>query len=74
MRGHLMNSRTSLQCTLYLSQRKTNKTVCALSKDSDQPGHSPSLIRVFAVRMQKAWVHLECIAKTDQTGWMPRLI
>ena len=26
------------------------------SKDSDQPGHLPSLIRVFAVRMKKAWV------------------
>ena len=26
---------------------------CAPSKDSDQPGHSPSLIRVFAVRMKK---------------------
>ena len=29
---------------------------CALSGDSDQPGHPPSLIRVFAVRMKKAWV------------------
>ena len=35
---------------------KTNKMVCAPSKDSDQPGHLPSLIRVFAVRMKKAWV------------------
>ena len=26
------------------------------SEDSHQPGHSPSLIRVFAVRMKKAWV------------------
>ena len=26
------------------------------SKDSDQPGHPPSLIRVFAVRMKKSWV------------------
>ena len=29
---------------------KTNKMACALSKNSDQPGHPPSLIRVFAVR------------------------
>ena len=29
---------------------------CAPSEDSDQPGHPPSLIRVFAVRMKKAWV------------------
>ena len=28
----------------------------APSKDSDQPGHLPSLIRVFSVRMQKALV------------------
>ena len=35
---------------------KTNKMACAPSKDSDQPGHPPSLIRVFAVRMKRAWV------------------
>ena len=29
---------------------------CAPSEDSDQPGHPPSLIRVFAVRMKRAWV------------------
>ena len=29
---------------------------CVPSEDSDQPGHPPSLIRVFAVRMRKAWV------------------
>ena len=29
---------------------------CAPSEDSDQPEHPPSLIRVFAVRMKKAWV------------------
>ena len=38
------------------SHDKTNKMECAPSKDSDQPGHLPSLIRVFAVRMKKAWV------------------
>ena len=31
-------------------QDKTNKMACAPSEDSDQPGHPPSLIRVFAVR------------------------
>ena len=35
---------------------KTNKMACAPSEDSDQPGHPPSLISVFAVRMKKAWV------------------
>ena len=29
---------------------KTNKMTFVPSEDSDQPGHSPSLIRVFAVR------------------------
>ena len=29
---------------------------CASSEDSDHPGHPPSLIRVFAVRMKKPWV------------------
>ena len=28
---------------------KTNKMPCVPSKDSDQPGHPPSLIRVFIV-------------------------
>ena len=45
--------------------------------DSDQPGHSSSLIRVFTVRMKKAWVQLlpiERTVKTDQSGWLPRLI
>ena len=35
---------------------KTYKMACAPSEDSDQPGRPPSLIRVFAVRMKKAWV------------------
>ena len=35
---------------------KTNKMACAPSEDSDQPGHSPSLIRVFTVGMKKARV------------------
>ena len=34
-------------------QNKQNE--CAPSEDSDQPGHPHSLIRVFAVRMKKAW-------------------
>ena len=41
---------------LELPHDKTNKVACAPSEDSDQPGHPPSLIRVFAVRMKKQWV------------------
>ena len=56
---------------------KTNKMACAPSEDSDQPGHPPSLIRVFAVRLKKAWVlsyTLNASEGSDQTGRMPRLI
>ena len=35
---------------------KTNKIAWAPSEDPDQPGHPPSLIRVFAFHMKKAWV------------------
>ena len=35
---------------------KTNKITSAPSKDSYQPGHPPSLIRVLAVHMTKPWV------------------
>ena len=39
--------------------RWANKMACVHSEDSDQPGdqpgHPPSLIRVFTVRMKKAW-------------------
>ena len=42
-----------MQLPLFLfDQRheKNNKMACAPSEDSDQPGHPPSLIRVFAMR------------------------
>ena len=47
--------------TLYHAENelpgdKINKMICAPSDDSDQPGHLPSLTRVFTVRMKKAWV------------------
>ena len=35
---------------------ESNNTACAPSEYSDQPGHPPSLIGVFALRMKKAWV------------------
>ena len=35
---------------------KTNKVTCAPSEDSDQPGHPPSLIRAFAVRLKEVWL------------------
>ena len=46
------------QSNQMVTNTQNNKMACAPSKDSDQPGHPPppSLIRVFAVRMKKAWV------------------
>ena len=41
---------------IELPHDKTNKMACVPSEDSDQPGHPPSLNRVCAVRMKKAWV------------------
>ena len=38
------------------------------SEDSDQPGHPPSLIRVFTVRMKKAWV-LSYLLSTQRRLW-----
>ena len=34
---------------------RNQKMTCVPSEDSDQPGHPPSLIRVFAVRMIEPW-------------------
>ena len=43
--------RLSVEKRYELPHDKTNKVACAPSEDSDQPGHPPSLIRVFAVRL-----------------------
>ena len=54
---YLLYGRISVfRSTLELSHDKSNKIVCAPNEDSDQPGHPPSLIRIFAVRMKKSWV------------------
>ena len=61
--SHLRNVLFSLQGqrfekdTCHLSHLMTKQqSDCAPSEDSDQPGHPPSLIRVFAFRMKKTWV------------------
>ena len=57
---------------------KTNKNEYAPSEDSDQPGHPPSLIRVFAVRLiakDTSFLHADSDSEdSDQTGRMPRRI
>ena len=49
----------------------------APSEDSDQPGHPPSLIRVFAVAQWVAkdpsFLHADS-EDSEQTWWMPKLI
>ena len=42
--------------TIWATTRQNQQSECAPSEDSDQPGHLPSLIRVFAICMKKAWV------------------
>ena len=42
--------------SIWAATWQNQQSDCAPSKDSDQPGHPPSLIRVFAVRMKKAQV------------------
>ena len=47
---------------------------CAPSEDSDPLEHPPSLIIVFAVRLEKPWIRWAHSEEADQTGWLPRLI
>ena len=58
---YLVHEGTCINIRLYSNileppDDKTNKMACAPSENSDQPGHPPSLTRVFAVCMKKAWV------------------
>ena len=56
---------------------KTNKMTCALLVDSNQLGHPPSLIRVFACTQWVAKDHSFLRADSedsDQTRRMPRPI
>ena len=77
-RDYLLAAENAGACNKFEPPRdKTNKMACAPSEDSDQPGHPPSLIRVFAVRMKKAQVlsfQLSASEDSDQTGGMLRLI
>ena len=67
MTGHRRkhDSTHLLSCTLagflnisviWATTWQNQQNECAPSEDWDQPGHPPSLIRIFAVRMKKAWV------------------
>ena len=62
---------------IWAASRQNQQTHCAPSEDSDEPGHPPSRIRVFACAQ---WVvkdpsFLQAGSKdSDQTGRMSRLI
>ena len=43
------------QNSIWAATRENQQCGCAPSADSDQPGHPPSLIRVYAVRMKVTW-------------------
>ena len=45
-----------VQTKFWAATWQNQQNECAPSEDSDQPGHPPSLIRVFAVRMKAPWV------------------
>ena len=41
---------------VWAAAQQNQQNECAPSKDSDQPGRPPSLIRALAVRLRKAWI------------------
>ena len=45
----------SMLKVMWAATWQNQQSDCAPSEDSDQPGHPASLIRLFAVRMKKAW-------------------
>ena len=53
---------------IWTATWENQQSECAPSEDSDQPGHPPSLIRVFAVRMKKACV-LSYLLSTQRRLW-----
>ena len=57
---------TRLSSVSHLMTKPTK--YCAASEDSDQPGHPPSLIRVFTVRMKKASI-LSYLLGAEQRLW-----
>ena len=53
---YAFQTRLVIAFTWKMSRSITKQTMtCASSTDSDQPGHSPSLIRVFAVSSMGTW-------------------
>ena len=53
---------------IWATTWQNQQNECAPSEDSNQSGHPPSLIRVFAVCMKKAWV-LSYILSAQRRLW-----
>ena len=53
---HAVSPEHPLFADIWAAACQNQQSGCASSEDSDQSGHPPSLIRVFVVRMKKAWV------------------
>ena len=70
--------REALPGKKWVAQWQNQYNDCAPNEDSDQPGHSPCLIRVFTVcsfwvAKDPSFRHADS-EDSDQTGRMPRLI
>ena len=75
----LVTGKWSKTFDLWAATWQNQQNDCVPSEDSDQSGHPPSLIRVFAVRIKKPWALSYPLSAcgsedSDQTGRMPRLI
>ena len=52
----VMKMKATALSNKWAASRQNQLNDCVSSENLDQPGHLPSLIRVVAVRMKKAWV------------------
>ena len=62
---------------IWITSWQNQQKGCAPSKDSDQPGHPPSLIRVFTVRLMGSWGPKlsSCVQRRlCSAGRMPRIL
>ena len=66
----MKSNQNTIKIYIWAMPWQNQENECMPSKDSDQPGHPPSLIRVFAVHMKKAWVL--CYPLSTQ-WWLIRL-
>ena len=56
--------------SMWATTRQSQQNEWAPSEDTDHPGHPPSLIRIFAVRMKKAWVLSYPLSAPQRLIWL----